>query len=157
MRRVAGVLVLGLIGCSSPPDLPVADETVLLEADRAFAAQTAARGADGWADWFEAEASMFPRQGVVRGREAIRQVMTGVFVEGRPRLVWEPVSAVIAASGDLGYTIGRWQQLAPAPSDSVLATGNYVTLWRRQADGSWKVTADIGNDDPPPALNPGNQ
>jgi ketosteroid isomerase-like protein len=26
-----------------------------------------------------------------------------------------------------------------------VARGNYVTLWRRQSDGTWKVAADIGN------------
>ncbi len=27
-------------------------------------------------------------------------------------------------------------------------SGNYVTIWRRQGNGSWKVAVDIGNADP---------
>ncbi len=29
--------------------------------------------------------------------------------------------------------------------------GKYLTAWRKQADGEWKVTADIFNEDAPPA------
>ncbi|MBS2026108.1 MAG: nuclear transport factor 2 family protein, partial [Deltaproteobacteria bacterium] len=29
-----------------------------------------------------------------------------------------------------------------------LGSGKYFTVWRRQADGAWRIAFDIGNDDP---------
>jgi ketosteroid isomerase-like protein len=50
----------------------------------------------------------------------------------------------------VGYTIGRWESVtSTAGRDSVRARGNYVTIWQKQRDGSWKVAVDIGNDDAP--------
>jgi ketosteroid isomerase-like protein len=44
-------------------------------------------------------------------------------------------------SSDLLGRDGRW---------AADGSGNYVTIWRRQPDGSWKVAVDIGNQDAPP-------
>jgi ketosteroid isomerase-like protein len=55
----------------------------------------------------------------------------------------------VAASRDLAYTVGTWQVSKKENPEEVLATGKYVTVWRKQKDGSWKAVADIGNDDPP--------
>jgi ketosteroid isomerase-like protein len=60
-------------------------------------------------------------------------------------MTWRPTEGDIAASGDLGYTIGRWEFTGAEGS----ARGSYVTIWRRQPDGSWKVVVDIGDVDAP--------
>jgi ketosteroid isomerase-like protein len=52
---------------------------------------------------------------------------------------------VSSTSADLGYTIGKWQVRSRAHPDSVFSHGNYVTIWRKQPDGSWKAAVDIGN------------
>lgn len=126
------------------------DREALMEADRQFARDTAARGADGWAETFRSDGVMFPQAGRVDGREAIRKRMEGAFKPGNPRLVWDPTEATVAASGELGYTLGRWRMVAAnaAGEDSTLAEGNYVSIWKKDADGAWKVAVDIGNDDP---------
>jgi len=126
----------------------------LMDADRAFAAATARRGADGWASYFAAEGRQFHSRGVSIGVDAIRRRMAPAFADTSRRLLWHPVSAVVAASGEVGYTIGRWESRSRG-ADGVWAatgTGNYVTIWSRQGDGSWKAAVDIGNqDEPPPA------
>ena len=78
--------------------------------------------------------------------------MEPAFADTTRRLVWHPVSAVAAASGELGYTIGRWESrvLGAAGQWTATGSGNYVTVWHQQADGSWKVAVDIGNQDAPP-------
>jgi ketosteroid isomerase-like protein len=64
-------------------------------------------------------------------------------------LTWKPSYAEASATGDLGYTWGRFEYRDSPPSGKpVLVTGTYVTIWRRQADGSWKVVLDGGNADP---------
>ena len=120
----------------------------LMATDRAFVAETAARGAEGWASYFTDDGRMYQRVGVLVGRDAIRTAMEPAFTPGTTELRWEPDTAIAAASGELGYTRGRWQYVSLA-DDSVIGSGRYVSIWHRQPDGTWKVALDIGNDDPP--------
>ena len=67
-------------------------------------------------------------------------------------VAWFPVYAIVSESGDLGYTWGyyRWtsrdDKAAPAPP----ITGKYLTIWRRDDSGRWKVMVDTGNQGPVP-------
>ena len=57
-------------------------------------------------------------------------------------LTWEPSSASVAASGDLGYSYGIYNlQL----QDTILL-GTYVSIWKKQKDGKWKFVLDTGNE-----------
>jgi mannose-6-phosphate isomerase-like protein (cupin superfamily) len=58
-------------------------------------------------------------------------------------LQWTATKAEISGSGDVGYTAGTYQ-IGPEK-------GKYITVWKKQADGSWKVTEDIFNGDAAPA------
>ena len=136
---------LALIACG-PPWGPPPNPRELMDADRAFADSTAAHGADGWAAWFEEGGRMYRERGYVDGRAAIREAMVPAFADSTRALRWAPDTAVVAASGDVGYTLGHWEAvLKTAAGDSVVGRGNYVTIWRRQSDGTWKVSTDIGN------------
>ena len=59
-------------------------------------------------------------------------------------LTWEPLYADISRSGDLGYTYGLYTSFIKA--DSSVIRGKYVTIWKRQADRSWKFVLDGGNE-----------
>lgn len=128
---------------------PTGDPTAgMIEADRAFARATAERGADGWTEWFEPEGSLIRGSGEIVGHADIRAAMEPLLSDATVRLRWSPSRAVASEAGDLGYTVGPYEvvRLEAAPGeDPVLARGLYLTVWRRQADGSWKVVADIGN------------
>jgi ketosteroid isomerase-like protein len=63
-------------------------------------------------------------------------------------LTWVPVKAEISLSGDLGYTFGNWELFVKS-SDTTLY-GNYVSIWKKQADGSWKYVLDAGCNTPNP-------
>ena len=139
-----GLVLLGF-ACAAPW-APPPDPSELVEADRRFFEETRARGAEGWAAWFAAQGRMYRQVGYVDGRDAIREAMEPAFADASRELRWAADSAVVAASGELGYTLGRWQLvLKTAAGDSVAGRGNYVTIWQRQSDGTWKVAADIGN------------
>ncbi|MGB2870096.1 MAG: nuclear transport factor 2 family protein [Bacteroidota bacterium] len=55
----------------------------------------------------------------------------------------EPMSGDIASSGDLGYTYGRYVQMAPEIHNSTIEKGYYVHVWRKGADGNWKIVFDV--------------
>jgi hypothetical protein len=58
-------------------------------------------------------------------------------------LFWWPVFAGISASGDLGFSTGPWQW-APSKTDKPQAYGYYATVWKKSADGTWKMAIDLG-------------
>lgn len=58
--------------------------------------------------------------------------------------------AVLAESGELGYTVGQYTiTVTGEDGERSVEKGKYVTIWRKQADGSWKVVLDGGNSDGP--------
>jgi len=77
-----------------------------------------------------------------RGREAIRKFY-GDFPSGA-RLVWTPAVAKCSADGSIGFTIGDYTY-APPDSSGKSRTGKYLTVWKRQSDGSLRAIADMGS------------
>jgi hypothetical protein len=69
-------------------------------------------------------------------------------------LTWTPVYADIAASGDLGYTVGEYIATGRGPSGAAVQRfGKYLTVWKKQPDGTWKFLIDGGSPSPKKAGN----
>ena len=70
-------------------------------------------------------------------------------MEGRPEAQWRwhPVLSFVAASGDLGATIGEAEIRIPGVPPIY---SKYLTVWQKQPDGSLKFVADGGNARPAP-------
>lgn len=154
MRELAlCTLLLGhLTGCGTAPtteDRGTIDfwRAELMDADRAFNEATANLGASGWASFFAPEGAMISEGvGEIRGRAAIETTMEGALSDSSFRLTWEPIRAEVSEGGDLGYTVGRYHSVRLGNlGQEVRDTGLYVSIWRRQADGTWKVEMDLGN------------
>jgi len=62
----------------------------------------------------------------------------------RPVLVWQPAYAGMAASGDMGFTTGPWEAKADINDEKPQGYGHFVTVWKKQADGTWKFVVDLG-------------
>jgi ketosteroid isomerase-like protein len=56
-------------------------------------------------------------------------------------LTWVPEAAELAKSGDLGYTYGLYTLV----TQDTTMHGTYVSIWKKQKDGSWKFVLDTGN------------
>jgi ketosteroid isomerase-like protein len=130
-----------------------------MEADRAFDRTTAERGVEGWVSFFADDGAMIQAGvGEIRGLEEIRRSMAGAF-QGRS-LRWGPLRADVSSSGDLGYTVGTYEARGPAgpEGEPQVARGMYVSIWKKQSDGRWKVVMDLGNpvELPPPPREAGN-
>lgn len=59
-------------------------------------------------------------------------------------MTWEPRNGAIAKSGELGYTYGIYA-LRPSKKDTVIY-GTYVSIWKKEADGTWKFVLDSNNE-----------
>ena len=65
--------------------------------------------------------------------------------ENRPGILnWHPQFAEIAGSNDLGYTTGPWTFQPKSVNDSVVARGQYITVWHLDKRGEWKFLVDLG-------------
>ena len=122
-----------------------ADPAELLRADSAFAALSASQGAKAAFLAFATEDAVALGGGaqMSEGREAIAAGFDGF--PASAVLEWWPVAAEIARSGDLGCTVGE------ARITSLKHYSKYLTIWKRQPDGTWKFVADGGNVRPAPA------
>jgi ketosteroid isomerase-like protein len=56
-------------------------------------------------------------------------------------LTWKPAKAIIAASGEIGYTYGFWTFITKNDT----SVGTYMTVWKKDTNGQWKYIADTGN------------
>jgi ketosteroid isomerase-like protein len=117
------------------------------KADRDFCEATKARGLEGWMSFFAADATAFPAgRPLITGKEKLREFYAGMFSTPEFSLTWNPVKGDMAASADLGYTIGVAEvKYRGKDGQMVQHPTKYLTVWKKQADGSWKVAADLGN------------
>ena len=130
---------------SSPPVVDSEDvRAALMDADRAFAAETAARGLEGWMSYYTDDAVRVALgdRGIA-GLDGIRDYDAALFADSTTRLVWEPTDGGVFEDGTYGFTTGRSAMVRPGTPDT-LWKGRYVTLWRRGPDGRWRVILDTG-------------
>ena len=69
-------------------------------------------------------------------------------------LTWEPEWADVSRAGDLGYTTGPWVSGARNNAQADPRFGQYLTIWRRQQDGTWMGVLDGGVATPAYATSP---
>lgn len=147
------LLALCLAGCSQPVTGDVeTSRTEIINTDKAFSSLSAEKGMQEAFVAFAADEVIKPQDGrqPVVGRASLMRSFEGAppqdFV-----LTWTPLKA--DASGDLGYTFGNWERKFKTSSGSdTTVYGNYISIWKRQADGSWKYVFDSGNGTPAPTV-----
>lgn len=70
------------------------------------------------------------------------------------QLTWQPIFADVARAGDLGYTTGPWEYKKNKADEKPVAYGQFLSVWKKQSDGTWKVVLDGGIDTPAPVNRP---
>ena len=155
MMRAKGMavacLLLALAGCGGGTMERDADGQEILEADRAFSRLSGAEGISAAFTAYMADDAVIYRDGTepIVGADAIRAAYAGVTGGS---LTWEPSTVDVADSGDLGWTRGSYLYRGEGEDGEPFESrGFYVSIWRRQADGSWKYVFDSGIRGPAPA------
>ncbi|HEY1159401.1 MAG TPA: nuclear transport factor 2 family protein [Terracidiphilus sp.] len=133
---------------------PLSDPTVkpgkmlLFDLEARFAKDVAERGGKAFAGWF-AEDGVALGNGAAPlvGRVAIAQ--SANWSPKDYQLTWTPTDATMGPSGDIGYTWGHFDgHSKDANGNPVTTSGRYITIWRKQPDGNWKVVLDAGSNEP---------
>lgn len=129
-------LMLAAVLAVAPPALaaPKIDPAPVVAAERAFAADGLKLGVKASFLKHSAPDAIVFRPEVVKAQDFYRDQPDDT---GGPPLVWWPLLAGISKAGDLGYTTG------PFTYDGKPG-GSYFTVWKKQADGSWKWIYDGG-------------
>ena len=134
------VLALLVFACESPKQPPSPE--VLLQTDRAFSDLSKEMGRNHAFLEYMAEEGVMMRPNSLPVARDLAETSLFNIPDDSYTLTWEPMESDIAASGDLGYTWGVWT----LATDSVEQKGTYVTIWKKQEDGSWKFVLDGGNE-----------
>ena len=119
----------------------------LLEVDAAFSRATTQQGLEGFLSYFSEEAAILSSDaGTITGKPDIRSHYSRAFSTPGFKITWTPAEAHLDGVGELGYTYGTFQITTRDESGRPSSrSGQYCTIWRKQADGAWKIILDIGN------------
>ena len=164
MRTLLLAATLLAAGCQQAPSghtpeaNAAADTAAIAEAIRAQEAQWnrdyAARAGAAVAAHYAPDGTLrAPGAPLAVGPEAIRAADRAMLADPAFQLEFAADRVEVAASGDLAYTRGHFTLRTTDPASRQPATiaGSYLTVWRKQADGSWKVLEDMITPGPMPA------
>ena len=152
------VLAATSLRAAPPRPIPVLLGTgadALANEERAFARLSVERGVvAAWTAYFAPNAVQLPAsQEPVQGLPAILEWLKAAGLDTADSVLdWWPLRVEVATSGDLGYTFGEWEfrRKDAAPEARPLARGKFTSIWKKQANGAWKVIVDTGNEYPEP-------
>ena len=131
---------------TSPTDSPGLQFLYSLE--KKFADATAQGGGRAFASWFADNAiSLANGKPPVQGHDAIAAQAT--WKPEDYQLTWTPDGGEMGPGEQMGYTWGHYSgHSRDAQGAPIVTTGRYMTIWKRQPDGSWKVALDSSNEGP---------
>ncbi len=152
---VCSFVVMGLtMACqpAPPPDTRVADAEAIRASDGALAKAAGEKDIDAFLAAYAEDASVFPPGAPkVTGKAAMREALSPMFASEGFSLSFTTDETEVARSGDLAYSTGTYEvTLNDAEGKPQSEKGKSVVVWKKQADGTWKVQADIWNSDAPP-------
>ncbi len=157
MNRLAGraclLLSLLVISCAGPTVDRDAEGALLMQRSRDWSALAATGDLDSIMTYWAEDAVLLPPGGpALRGRAAIREYVEGSQQVPGFQIRWEPESVHVAESGDLAYMLERnVVTVNDSAGQPLTMHGKAVTVWRKDAGGTWRNVVDTWNDAPSPA------
>ena len=94
---------------------------------------------------------IIPNTPMMTGKAAIAKAMKDALADPNWSLALQPVQVEVSKGSDLGYARGTYVLIATDPASKKAATekGRFVTVFRKEADGSWKAIQNINNAEAP--------
>ena len=128
--------VLMLQAGAAAPDRAALTEQVRL-AEAAFAKTMADRDHPAFTS-FLAEDTIFLGRTAMRGKGAVAEAWKGFFSARKAPFSWKPERVEVNDAGTMALSTG------PVFDPDGTQTGNFSSVWRREADGKWKIVFDMG-------------
>ena len=147
-------LIIALTGCQQPapqaPDTRAADETAIRAAnDGQVKANSAYDAAKAVSFYTDDVVGMAPDAPVIQGKENMQKYLEAMMKE-KPGFSFNTAKVEVARSGDIAYDWGTGKMTVKDKKGKVTTTTfKSASVWKKQADGTWKMVVDTWSPDPP--------
>jgi len=161
LRNTSLIVCLALavvtVGCSNapappPPDTRATDVQAIKDIEAAWVKDANTKDADKWASYYAEDAStLFPGSGILNGKAAVKAAMVPFMAAPNFSLTFQSTRTMASKGGDMVYSLGTYTMIMTNPKTKKPMTdkGKFLTVYTKQADGTWKAVADTYNSDSP--------
>ena len=152
--RWAAVFFLVLAGCTKvPPDTHDADIKAVKDNEAAWMKTAAAKNLDAFMAYYADDASvLMPNAPLFTGKAAIKEELKPIMEDPNYSITSTPTR--VEVSQNLAFTQGTYKMtFSDIRGNKFEDEGKYLTIYRKQADGTWKAIEDTMMSDlplPPP-------
>ncbi|MBS0556204.1 MAG: nuclear transport factor 2 family protein [Proteobacteria bacterium] len=136
------------VGCSGPAGPRVAGLREVIETECAFAKTMADRDFKAFAGFLDDDAVFFNKDGALLGKSEVLKEWKPYFDATAAPFSWEPIQARWNKR-DFAYTTG------PVYDATGKCVARFNSIWRKHADGHWRIVFDKGDGKCDPAVIPG--
>lgn len=127
-------------------------EEVIRKADASVQVAVERKNLDSLISFYAEDAFLLPTaEPIVKGKEAIRAEWSHIF--NIPNFNNKSVLAKVEVSkaGDMAYTMGYYEAVMMGEDGNLTKEpGKWVSIWKKQSNGEWRIIVDIYNTDIPP-------
>ncbi len=139
-----------LVACVALAGARAADVDLEKAVGSLIAAEKAYGKLAGEKGFRDASIAVFADDAVIFAPSAVNGKKFWRDAKENPVITWRPIFASISRSGELGYTTGPSEYSRSHEAQNPDGFGHFVTIWRKDARGMWKVAIDVGLDHPQP-------
>lgn len=152
MHRIIVVVCTIAFACARPPAVDTVGALLALrQADSAYTRAGAAKDRAAFVGLYAPDAIMYPpAEASVTGLDAIGKFVDTFLKDSAFAAVFTPVAVDVSTDGTMGYTLNAADLSYTGPQGKPVTEHiRDLHVWRKQADGSWKLLIDIWNAQPP--------
>jgi ketosteroid isomerase-like protein len=136
---------LALFSCKRSDNTKLIEESKvqIVQTEKDFEKMTADKGAAEAFSYFIADSGVIMRRdSIIKGKLSVKNYYKN-WKSKNISLKWTPDFVYVASSGDLGYTYGKYTfSSSDSTGAKVESKGHFHTVWKKQADGSWRFVWD---------------
>lgn len=150
LQFAVAALALGLGGCGQQGAADTANIANTIKADqRKWNDQFKAKDQEGLLSHYADDAFFMAGDKVANGSTEIRKSYAEALADHYFQVTFGTDKVDVAASGDLAYARGHFTQSYQDPKSHQIVTqsGSYLTVYKKQQDGSWKAVEDLASPD----------
>lgn len=140
------ILLISTTSCQTVIDKPDREKWLheIAATEQAFADLAALEGIEkAFVTYAAADVVLLRNKQLIRGKEGLSRYFAEHAADDQSKLSWKPDFIDVSASGDLGYTYGKYVYTSiDSAGISTSTEGVFHTIWKRQADGQWRFVWD---------------
>jgi len=151
MRRIITILiVLTIVSCNQTKVDKKAVGDKIMQLSKEWSQTIATKDVDKIVGYWADDAFVMQNgQPPLKGKQAIRQMVEESFKIPGFNISWQPESVEVSDNGDMAYLIENAKvSFTDSTGKAITINNKAVSIWRKQADGSWKNAIDISTADP---------